>query len=34
MGIKRIFVLLFIKIILGAQYQLPVRRYYTDEIHF
>ena len=34
MGIKHIFVSLFIGIILGAQYQLPVRRYYIDEINF
>ena len=34
MGIKHILVSLFIRIILGAQYQLPIRRYYTDEINF
>ena len=34
MGIKHIFILLFIIIILDAQYQLPIRKYYTDEINF
>ena len=34
MGIKHILISLFIRIIYGAQYQLPIRRYYTDEINF
>ena len=34
MGLKHIFVSLFIRIILSVQYQLPITNYYTDEINF